>query len=94
MPDWPHSPVHRLGEAGAYMVTASTYKKQLLFNSASRLTLVRDTLFALVLSCVSPYNYARARWNEQCASSIRKDGPSGDRLRCRRRWPDAPDEAR
>jgi hypothetical protein len=27
MADWPHSPVHRLTEAGAYMVTCGTYLK-------------------------------------------------------------------
>jgi hypothetical protein len=37
MPDWPHSPTHRLGSAGAYMVTAATYQKQPLFCSAKRL---------------------------------------------------------
>jgi len=47
MPDWPHSPIHRLGEAGAYMVTASTYREALLFMGGKRLTLVRDTLFKL-----------------------------------------------
>ena len=47
MPDWPHSPVHRLGETGAYMVTASTYRKTPLLHTPQRLTLVRDTLFAL-----------------------------------------------
>jgi len=47
MADWPHSPLHRLGEAGAYMVTASTYRKELFLNTPSRLTLVRDTLFEL-----------------------------------------------
>jgi putative transposase len=47
MPDSPHSPLHRLGEAGAYIVTAAIYKKQPLFHSAERLTLVRDILFRL-----------------------------------------------
>jgi hypothetical protein len=27
MSDWPHSPVYRLAEAGAYMVTCGTYLK-------------------------------------------------------------------
>jgi putative transposase len=47
MPDWPHSPLHRLGEGGAYMVTAATYNKQLFLSTPSRLTLVRDMLFEL-----------------------------------------------
>ena len=28
MRDWPHSPLHRLGEPGAYIVTAGTYLKR------------------------------------------------------------------
>jgi putative transposase len=47
MPDWPHSPLHRLGEAGAYIVTAGTYNKQLFLHTPSRLSLVRDMLFEL-----------------------------------------------
>jgi putative transposase len=47
MPDWPHGPLHRLGEAGAYMVTASTYDRRFLLNTPPRLTLVRDMLFEL-----------------------------------------------
>ena len=47
MPDWPHGPLHRLGETGAYMVTASTHNRQFLLNTPSRLTLVRDMLFEL-----------------------------------------------
>ena len=37
MPDWPHGPTHRLDTVGAYMVTAATYYKRPLFNSAKRL---------------------------------------------------------
>ncbi len=36
MRDWPHSPVHRLSEAGAYIVTSSTYLKKPFFASAKR----------------------------------------------------------
>lgn len=50
MPDWPHSPLHRLGEGGAFMVTASTYSKQRFLSTPARLTLVRDTLFELALA--------------------------------------------
>jgi hypothetical protein len=28
MRDWPHSPVHRLAEPGAYIVTAGTYRSE------------------------------------------------------------------
>jgi putative transposase len=44
MPEWPHSPVHRLSDAGAYMVTASTYGQALFLLGKRRLALVRDTL--------------------------------------------------
>jgi putative transposase len=47
MPDWPHSPTHRLDSAGAYMVTAATYQKQPLFCSAKRLTYLCETLLHL-----------------------------------------------
>ena len=45
MPDWPHAPVHRVSETGAYIVTASTYGKEPLFASRSRLTLLCKALF-------------------------------------------------
>lgn len=47
MTDWPHSPVHRLSEAGAYIVTAGTYHKELLFRSPERLRFLRDALLTL-----------------------------------------------
>ena len=47
MRDWPHSPVHRLVEAGAYMVTAGTYLKKPLFNTPPRLNFLHDTLLDL-----------------------------------------------
>ncbi len=47
MRDWPHGPLHRLAEGGAFMVTASTYDRHPLLNTPSRLTLVLDTLFEL-----------------------------------------------
>jgi putative transposase len=47
MPDWPHSPTHRLDGAGAYMVTAATYRKQPLFCSTKRLTYLCETLLHL-----------------------------------------------
>ena len=46
MADWPHAPVHRLSEAGAYMVTAGTYQKVHHLRKAKRLDLVHDTLLA------------------------------------------------
>lgn len=58
MPDWPHSPPHRLDEAGAYMVTAGTYRKAHHFNSASRLDLMRDQLF----SCSEEFGWKLHAW--------------------------------
>jgi hypothetical protein len=37
MRDWPHSPVHRLAEPGAYIVTAGTYLKKPTFAGPQRL---------------------------------------------------------
>jgi putative transposase len=47
MRDWPHSPVHRLSEAGTFMVTAGTYRKVALFNTSARLDFLCQTLFDL-----------------------------------------------
>jgi putative transposase len=44
---WPHAPIHILKERGAYMVTAGTYKKELLFNSPEKLTMLHGTLLQL-----------------------------------------------
>jgi len=46
MPDWPHAPVHRLLDTGAYMVTAGTYRKAHHLWDTQRLDLVLNTLFA------------------------------------------------
>jgi putative transposase len=45
--DWPHAPVHRLTEQGAYMITAGTYKKAFYLNAPAKLAFVRDTLFEI-----------------------------------------------
>jgi putative transposase len=45
--DWPHAPSHRLGEKGAYLVTAGTLHKQHYFNRARRLDLLEQTLLRL-----------------------------------------------
>jgi len=47
MTDWPHAPVHRLGEAGTYMVTAATCEKEHFFAGRERLRLLHDTLLRL-----------------------------------------------
>lgn len=50
MPDWPHSPAHRLNAAGAYIVTAGTYQKQPFFRSAQRLTYLCESLLHMAAS--------------------------------------------
>jgi len=47
MPNWPHAPIHKLTEAGAYMITGGTLYKRHYFNSAERLTLLHDMLLDL-----------------------------------------------
>jgi putative transposase len=49
MPDWPHAPIHRLTDTGAYMVTAGTYGKLHHFRDPVRLTLLQDQLLGLAL---------------------------------------------
>src|ERR1035437_8877960 len=44
MPDWPHSPMHRLTEAGAYMVTCGTYLKVHHFRGTERPNFLCDAL--------------------------------------------------
>ena len=46
MHSWPHAPPHRLTEAGAYMVTAGTYRKEHRLSDAARLDFFLDLLFA------------------------------------------------
>lgn len=58
MTDWPHAPPHRLSEAGAYMVTAGTYKKAHLLSSAERL----DCFLDLLLACAKEFNWALHAW--------------------------------
>jgi putative transposase len=44
---WPHAPTHRLGAAGTYFVTGSTYQKAHLFRSSTRLTLLQKSIVEL-----------------------------------------------
>jgi len=46
--DWLNAP-HRLGEKGAYMVTAGTYNKYPFLNSPARLDLALNLLFDYAL---------------------------------------------
>ena len=56
MYDWPHSPVHQLTEAGAYIVTAGTYLKTPIFQGSQKLEYLCDTLLTLA---------DKYRWNLQ-----------------------------
>jgi REP element-mobilizing transposase RayT len=80
MPDWPHSPTHRLDSAGAYMVTAGTYRKQPLFGSAKRLTYLCETLLDLAPQhgwkleawAVFPNHYHFVATSQQKAATLAK----------------------
>jgi REP-associated tyrosine transposase len=50
MPDWPHAPLHRVSEAGAYIITAGTYRKRHILDTPAKLDLVRDALFHVALA--------------------------------------------
>src|SRR5882762_5507158 len=56
--DWPHSPLHRIGEAGVYMVTAATLDKCHLFDSPDKLTLLEN----LLLSLAKKYSWQLEAW--------------------------------
>ena len=58
MTDWPHSPTHRLTEAGAYMVTCGTYLKQHHFRGAERLQFLCEAL----LRTAAEYNWNLQAW--------------------------------
>ena len=47
MTDWPHAPVHRLEQSGAFIVTAGTYRKQHFFQESDRLAFLHDSLLAI-----------------------------------------------
>jgi REP-associated tyrosine transposase len=51
MPDWPHSPTHRLDTRGTFMVTSGTNRKEPYFNSRSRLNLLQACLFTQAQDC-------------------------------------------
>jgi putative transposase len=47
MPDWPHSPLHRLDTCGTFMVTAGTYRKEPFFGTSGRLSFFQKQLLLL-----------------------------------------------
>jgi putative transposase len=56
--DWPHSPLHRLGEKGTYMVTAGTLGKEHFFRDAEALDLLEEHL----LSKAKEYDWQLEAW--------------------------------
>ena len=44
---WPHAPVHRLGEAGTYFLTAATYRKEHFFRGRERLEVLHRGLLTV-----------------------------------------------
>ena len=56
--DWPHAPIHRLDEAGVYMVTAGTYQKKHCLNTPQRLELVMRRLF----ECLEEFGWELHAW--------------------------------
>jgi putative transposase len=56
--DWPHAPLHRLSEHGAYMVTTGTYQKLNIFRDAERLTILEHSLLQLA----SKYGWHLEAW--------------------------------
>ena len=56
--EWPHAPLHRLGEHGVYMVTAATLYKKHLYSGAERLTLLENEL----LSLAKKYHWHLEAW--------------------------------
>ncbi len=47
MDQWPHAPIHRLADAGTYIVTASTLHHQHLLSTARHLDTMQRSLFNL-----------------------------------------------
>ena len=58
MRDWPHSPVHRFAEPGAYMVTAGTYLKEPFFRGTGRL----EHLCSSLLELAEKYGWNLQAW--------------------------------
>jgi putative transposase len=45
--DWPHAPIHRLGNDGIFMVTGATLNKRHLFSGSDRLDMLENSLLTL-----------------------------------------------
>lgn len=46
---WPHAPVHRLSEAGTYIVTAGTYHKKPFFHDGPLLRMLHQALLTIAV---------------------------------------------
>lgn len=57
--DWPHCPVHRLGQAGVYIVTCGTYGRVSIFRGAERLAMLQDALMRTALN----YGWGLQAWS-------------------------------
>ena len=55
---WPHAPVHRLAEAGTFIVTAGTYRKQHFFYGDERLKALHGGL----LKYAAKYQWRLEAW--------------------------------
>jgi len=44
---WPHASAHQLGEAGTFLVTSSTHRKESLFTDGPRLRMLHDALLTI-----------------------------------------------
>jgi len=76
MPDWPHAPVHRLTERGAYLITCGTHRKAHHLRTRERLTLVMEHLF----SCFAEFGWCLQAWailsNHYHAVALSPEDPS------------------
>ena len=55
---WPHAPIHKLGDSGAYIVTAGTLRKERLFADDMRLDFLQQTL----LETCAEYDWQVQAW--------------------------------
>ncbi len=57
-PHWPHAPLHRLSEAGTYIVTAGTYGKEKFYTDGERLAGLHNGL----LKYAAQYGWQLEAW--------------------------------
>ncbi|MBA3957442.1 MAG: transposase [Parachlamydiaceae bacterium] len=77
---WPHAPYHSFNEAGTYMVTGSTFNKELFFKKENELDLLHDLLLELAEKyqwkleawAIFPNHYHFLAQSSQDSASLRK----------------------